>query len=116
MVTGDPKRTPSAVLFGNTDFWLENDPTICGASVTFCEPAGGDAWNHGTVGSQINTTWLGMAGPGVARLGVDNAVWSDHTSIQPTMMALLRLRDDYASGRAGTRRDHHAVGAAVRDA
>jgi hypothetical protein len=48
------------------------------------------------VGSQINTTWLGMAGPGVARLGVDNAVWSDHTSIQPTMMALLRLRDDYA--------------------
>jgi hypothetical protein len=96
MVTGDPKRTPSAVLFGNTDFWLENDPTICGASVTFCEPAGGDAWNHGTVGSQINTTWLGLAGPGVARLGADNAVWSDHTSIQPTMMALLRLRDDYA--------------------
>jgi hypothetical protein len=96
MVTGDPKRTPSAVLFGNTDFWLENDPTICGTSVTFCEPAGGDAWNHGTVGSQINTTWLGMAGPGVAHLGVDNAVWSDHTSIQPTMMALLRLRDDYA--------------------
>ena len=96
MVTGDPKRTPSAVLFGNTDFWLENDPTTCGTSVTFCEPAGGDAWNHGTVGSQINTTWLGMAGPGVARLGVDNAVWSDHTSIQPTMMALLRLRDDYA--------------------
>jgi hypothetical protein len=96
MVTGDPKRTPSAVLFGNTDFWLENDPTICGTSVTFCEPAGGDAWNHGTVGSQINTTWLGMAGPGVAHLGVDNAVWSDHTSIQPTMMAMLRLRDDYA--------------------
>jgi hypothetical protein len=87
MVTGDPKRTPSAVLFGNTDFWLENDPTICGTSVTLCEPAGGDAWNHGTVGSQINTTWLGMAGPGVARLGVDNAVWSDHTSIHATRMA-----------------------------
>jgi hypothetical protein len=96
MVTGDPKRTPSAVLFGNTDFWLENDPTICGTSVTLCEPAGGDAWNHGTVGSRIDTTWLGMAGPGVAHLGVDNSVWSDHTSIQPTMMALLRLRDDYA--------------------
>jgi len=96
MVTGDPKRTPTAVLFGNTDFWLENDPTICGTSVTFCEPAGGDAWNHGTVGSQINTTWLGMVGPGVANLGVDNSVWSDHTNIQPTVMALLRLRDDYA--------------------
>jgi hypothetical protein len=96
MVTGDPKRTPSLVLFANPDFWLENDPTVCGTSVTFCEPAGTDAWNHGTVGSQINTTWLGMVGSGVAHLGVDNSVWSDHTNIQPTMLALLRLRDDYA--------------------
>lgn len=37
-----------------------------------------------------------MVGPGVAHLGVDNSLWSDHTSSQPTMMALLRLRDDYA--------------------
>jgi hypothetical protein len=96
MVTGDPKRTPTVVMFGNTDFWQENDPTICGTSVTFCEPSGTDAWNHGTVGSQINTTWLGMVGPGVAHLGVDSSVWSDHASIQPTMMALLRLHDDYA--------------------
>jgi hypothetical protein len=96
MVTGDPRRTPSLVLFANPDFWLEPDPTICGKSVTFCEPAGGDAWNHGTVGSQINTTWLGMVGPGVAHLGIDNSVWSDHTNIRPTMLALLRLRDDYA--------------------
>ena len=36
-----------------------------------------------------------MAGPGVAPLGIDNAVWSDHTDIQPTMLALLGLRDDY---------------------
>jgi hypothetical protein len=97
MVTGDPKRTPSLVLFGNTEFWLEGDPTVCGKSVTFCEPTGPgtDAWNHGTVGSQINTTWLGMVGPGVAHHGVDNSIWSEHTNIQPTMMALLRLRDDY---------------------
>jgi len=95
MVTADPKRTPTLVMFGNTNFWLTSGPAKCGASC-FTEPAGTDAWNHGTVGSQINTTWLGMAGPGVARLGVDNAVWSDHTSIQPTMMALLGLRDDYA--------------------
>jgi len=26
---------------------------------------------------------------------VDNRLWSDHTSIQPTMMAALRLRDDF---------------------
>ncbi len=95
MVTGDPKRTPSLVLFGNTDFWLSSGSASCGTSC-FSEPAGTDAWNHGTVGSQINTTWLGMVGPGVAHLGVDSSVWSDHTSIQPTMMALLRLRDDYA--------------------
>jgi hypothetical protein len=96
MVTGDPKRTPSFVLFGNTDFWQESDPTICGTSVTFCEPSGTDAWNHGTVGSQINTTFLGMVGPDVAHRGIDNAIWSDHTNIQPTMMALLKLHDDYA--------------------
>jgi hypothetical protein len=95
MLTGDPKRTPSLTLFGNTDFWLSSGAASCGSSC-FSEPAGTDAWNHGTVGSQINTTWLGMAGPGVAHLGVDGSVWSDHTSIQPTMMALLRLRDDYA--------------------
>ena len=32
----------------------------------------------------------------MAHLGTDNSVWSDHVNIQPTMMALLRLRDDYA--------------------
>ncbi len=94
MVTGDPKRTPTLVLFGNTDFWLSSGSASCGTSC-FSEPTGTDAWNHGTVGSQINTTWLGMVGPGVAHRGVDNSVWSDHTNIQPTMMALLRLRDDY---------------------
>ena len=31
----------------------------------------------------------------MAHLGVDNAIWSDHTDIQPTMMALLGLKDDY---------------------
>ncbi len=31
----------------------------------------------------------------MARLGVDNSAWSDHTNIQPTMMELLGLRDDY---------------------
>lgn len=96
MVTADPKRTPTFTVFGNDNFWQENDPTICGTGVTFCEPSGTDAWNHGTVGSQINTTWLGFVGPGVANLGVDNSVWSDETSIQPTMMALLGLDDDYA--------------------
>ncbi|HEV3066473.1 MAG TPA: hypothetical protein VGY50_01435 [Streptosporangiaceae bacterium] len=95
MVTGDPKRTPSLVLFGNDNFWLSSGNASCGKSC-FSEPKGGDAWNHGTASEQINTTWVGMVGPGVAHLGIDNSVWSDHTNIQPTMLALLGLRDDYA--------------------
>jgi hypothetical protein len=96
MRTTDPKRTPTVTMFGNPEFWLQSDPTICGTSVLFCEPSSTDAWNHGTVGAQITTTWLGMVGPGVAQQGVSSSVWSDHASIQPTMLALLGLRDDYA--------------------
>jgi hypothetical protein len=95
MVTGDPKRTPTLVMFANDNFWLTSGSVHCGTSC-FTEPKGGDAWNHGTVAGQINTTWLGVAGPGVAHLGVDNSVWSDHTNIEPTMMALLGLHNDYA--------------------
>jgi hypothetical protein len=83
------------VLFGNDNFWLSSGPDSCGKSY-FSEPTGGDAWNHGTVAEQINTTWVGLAGPGVAHHGIDNSVWSDHTDTQPTMMALLGLHDNYA--------------------
>jgi hypothetical protein len=82
------------VMFGNPNFWLSSGPASCGKSC-FSEPAGGDAWNHGTISPQINTTWLGMVGPGVAHLGVNNSVWSDHTDTQPTMLALLGLRARY---------------------
>lgn len=34
-------------------------------------------------------------GPGVRQLGTNAAIWSDHANIRPTMLALLRLRDDY---------------------
>jgi hypothetical protein len=94
MVTGDPKRTPSLVLFGNDNFWLSSGSASCGKSC-FSEHTGGDAWNHGTVAGQINTTWLGMTGPGVAHRSIDNSVWSDHADIQPTMLALLGLREHY---------------------
>jgi hypothetical protein len=94
MVTGDPKRTGTFALFANPDFWLSGGPAKCGSSCV-SEPSGQDAWNHGDVAPSINTTWLGLVGPGVAHAGVDGAIWSDHTDIQPTMMALLGLRDDY---------------------
>ena len=94
MVTGDPKRTGTFALFANPDFWLSSGPASCGKSCV-SEPAGGDAWNHGDVAPSINTTWLGLVGPGVLHTGVNNEIWSDHTDIQPTMMALLGLKDDY---------------------
>jgi hypothetical protein len=94
MITGDPKRTPTVAMFANPDFWLSSGPASCGKSCV-SEPSGGDAWNHGDVAPAINTTWLGLVGPGVAGRAVDNSTWSDHTDINPTMMALLGLRDDY---------------------
>jgi hypothetical protein len=94
MITGDPKRTATFALFANPDFWLSSGSASCGSSCV-SEPSGQDAWNHGDVAPEINTTWLGLVGPGVAHAGVDGAIWSDHTDIQPTMMALLGLKDDY---------------------
>jgi hypothetical protein len=94
MITGDPKRTATFALFANPDFWLSSGPAKCGSSC-FSEPSGGDAWNHGTVAPEINTTWLGLVGPGVPTAGVNYLIWSDHTDIRPTMLALLGLSDDY---------------------
>ena len=94
MITGDPKRTGTFALFAKPDFWLSSGSASCGSSCV-SEPSGQDAWNHGDVAPEINTTWLGLVGPGVVHTGVNNAIWSDHTDIQPTMMALLGLKDDY---------------------
>jgi hypothetical protein len=94
MVTGDPRRTGTFALFAKPDFWLTSGSAKCGSSCV-SEPSGQDAWNHGDVAPEINTTWLGLVGPGVAHAGVDRRIWSDHADIQPTMMALLGLRDDY---------------------
>ncbi len=94
MITGDPKRTPTFALFANPDFWLSSGSASCGSSCV-SEPSGGDAWNHGDVAPEINTTWLAMVGPGVVNSGIDNSTWSSHADINPTMMALLGLKDDY---------------------
>jgi hypothetical protein len=89
MVTADPARTPTFTLFANPDYFL----MTFGPKVI--EEAG-FAWNHGDVSPDINTTWLGMVGPGVPQLGVDGDIWSDHTDTRPTMLSLLGLKDDYA--------------------
>lgn len=90
MVTGDPQRTPTFVMFGNPDYYFQTSGTP-----DFVENPG-YAWNHGGVDHKVNTTWLGMVGPGVEHHGIDDATWSDHTDIRPTMLVLAGLTDDYA--------------------
>jgi hypothetical protein len=81
-------------MFADPNYFLFAGAPNCTSACVSENPA--FAWNHGTVSPDINTTWLGMVGPGVQRLGVDNNVWSDHTDIRPTMLELLGLKDDYS--------------------
>jgi hypothetical protein len=105
MVTADPARTPSFTPFAQGDYFftsasstvpcagnnLDNCLTVPGPSnFTF-------AWNHGGIQEEIGTDWLGFVGPGVEPNGRDNATWSDHTDIRPTILTLLGLEDDYVS-------------------
>lgn len=96
MITDDPARTPTFTMFGDPDYFLlsfgSNNPVV--------NP--GFAWNHGGIQPEIEHTWLGLVGPGVLQGGGQNAqgnqpasVFSDHTDIRPTIMALLGLQDDY---------------------
>ncbi|HKT05399.1 MAG TPA: hypothetical protein VJT31_38265 [Rugosimonospora sp.] len=95
MVTGDPLRTPTFTAFANPDYFLFTGAANCTSPCVTVQP--GFAWNHGDFAPDINQTWLGMVGPGVRRLGVTRAVWSDQTDVRPTMLSLLGLRDDYRS-------------------
>jgi len=93
MVNGDPARTPTFTMFADPDYWFASYGGNCNPNCVL--ESAGHAWNHGGVAAEINTTFLGLVGPGVRQSGVDNATWSDHTDIRPTMMALLGLKDDY---------------------
>lgn len=94
MITADPARIPTFTMFGNPNYFMFAGAPNCNSP---CVSIGsGFAWNHGDVSPDINTTWLGMVGPGVQRMGQVGTVWSDHTDIRPTMMELLALKDDYS--------------------
>lgn len=90
MITGDPARTPTFVMFADPDYYFQGQGPII-------QQYAGYAWNHGGVAPEINTTWVGMVGPGVKNVGVDSHTWSDHTDIRPTMLLLAGLADDYIS-------------------
>jgi hypothetical protein len=99
MITGDPQRTPTFVMFGDPDYFHSTGAPNCNSPCVF--QGHGFAWNHGGIDKEIVTTFLGLVGPGIVTNGVDNSVWSDHVDIRATMLVLTGLKDDYQDdGRA----------------
>jgi hypothetical protein len=130
MVDADPARTPTLAEFAKPDYFLQSGPATCNATVTGSKASDypgdcvsvnpGFAWDHGDYAAEINTTYVGFAGPGVRHLGLDGSgpgdgptssgansgqtevvdlnlkgPWTDETDIQPTEMYLLGLHTDY---------------------
>ena len=91
MITGDPARTPTFIYFGNADYFF----TTSGSPDFFQNS--GFAWQHGDFQPDIVTSWLGLVGPGVLNLGIDNQTWASHADTRPTIMALTGLQDDYTT-------------------
>ena len=91
MITGDPARTPTFIYFGNADYFF----TTSGSPDFFQNS--GFAWQHGDFQPDIVTSWLGLMGPGVLNLGIDNQTWASHADTRPTIMALTGLQDDYTT-------------------
>jgi arylsulfatase A-like enzyme len=96
MVTASPARTPTFTMFGNENYFFEtgNNRGCATQTDVVCE-APGFAWNHGDFQQDITRTWVAMVGPGVKQLGRNDDVFTDHTDVRPTMIALLGLTDDY---------------------
>ncbi len=134
-VNADPARTPSFTVFPKGDFFLTSGTQDTSTKLDGCiagtTPAtaatgcvftnSGFAWDHGYYAPEIDNTWLGLVGPGVANKGVDGftadqgpssadgansnpklvtsidnpGTWADHTDTRPTILALTGLKDDY---------------------
>ena len=88
----DPSRDPTFTLFGDPNFFFTGTGTTTPVVGT------GFAWNHGDIQPEIARTFIGMVGPGVAKLGVTqpNQFFTDHVDVRPTLMYLTGLQDDYA--------------------
>jgi hypothetical protein len=118
MVNADPARTPTFALFAKPDYFLS--PGAANCSTPCVSVNSGFAYNHGDYAAEINTNYLGLAGPGVKHLGLDGTTaangpnsagpnsgqvvvansgttgtWVDETDIRPTLMYLTGLKDDY---------------------
>jgi hypothetical protein len=120
MVNADPARTPTVAMFARPDYFLSPGPATCGGDGSCVSINTGFAYNHGDYAAEIDTNFLGLAGPGVRHLGLDGSgpaegpssagpdsgqitvpnehtrgTWADETDIRPTMMYLAGLKDDY---------------------
>jgi hypothetical protein len=96
MVTASPARTPTFTMFGNDNYFFQTANGGACVNQSDCVAVGaGFAWNHGDFQRDITRTWAAMVGPGVRPLGRHDGVFSDHSDVRPTMIALLGLKDDY---------------------
>jgi len=96
MVTSSPARTPTLTMFGDENYFFANANGGACVNQSDCIFVGPNfAWNHGDFQRDITRTWFAIVGPGVQRLGRHDAVFSDHTDVRPTMLALLGLKDSY---------------------
>ena len=96
MVTASPARTPTFTMFGDENYFFQNGgATGCAVQSDCIFVNSAFAWNHGDFQQDITRTWFAMVGPGVRSLGRHDAVFSDHTDVRPTTLALLGLKDSY---------------------
>ena len=120
MVNADPARTPTFTMFAKPDYFLSTSTSPCTPAATCVTQNPGFAYDHGDYAAEIDTNYLGLAGPGVKNLGLDGSAanagpssagadsgqvtvpgsgttgtWVDETDIRPTTMYLLGLKDDY---------------------
>jgi hypothetical protein len=89
MLTSDPQRNPSFVMFGNPDYFFQTT----GSPAIAESPA--FAYNHGGIQPEISTVWVGFVGPGVLKRGIDSITFADETDYRPTMLSLVGLQDEY---------------------
>jgi type II secretory pathway pseudopilin PulG len=125
MQTRDPLRFPTYTLFPKPDYFFSTTGAPVSINSSF-------AYDHGYYSPNIDVTWVGMAGKGVAVNGVDGpepadgnqpsdpesthtvpqasqaGTWVEETDIRPTMLDLLGLKDDYES-------DGHVIAQALQD-
>jgi hypothetical protein len=139
IVNADPARTPTFTMFAKPDYFLH--PGTANCSTPCVSINNGFAYNHGDYAPEINTSWLGLVGPGVAHNGVDGlgpkrgpssagpnsgqgtipgsgttGTWADHTDIRPTTLYLVGLKDDYTGDGRVLTEDLTNVGRALRPA